>query len=135
MDADLEKIVEQWGAQCGLHDFGLVEYGCGCAPGDYRPVVLELVRQLQERRDECQRLSQLLLVERYGPDAELHDQGVPIMEDLYRPLSWAEMGRAYDAIEATEPDCCDDHDDLCLEAGACCPWCSGSDDDEIEVSA
>lgn len=61
MDADLEKIVQEYANQCGPHDFGLVEFGCGCAPGDYRPVVLELVRQLQERREECARLSQLLL--------------------------------------------------------------------------
>lgn len=49
-------------------------------------------------------------------------------ENTYRPLSWAEIGRAYDAVADTEPACCDDHDDLCLEAGACCPWCSGAGD-------
>lgn len=47
--------------------------------------------------------------------------------DTYRPLSWAEIGQIYDAAAETEPDCCPDHDDLCLEAGACCPWCSGAE--------
>lgn len=55
MDEDLEKIVQVWAAQCGPHDFG-----CSCAPGDFRPVVLELARQLQNARDKHQEVLNLI---------------------------------------------------------------------------
>lgn len=44
--ARLRKRVHEAAVQCGIHDFGIVEYGCNCGP-DPRPLVLDLMREVE----------------------------------------------------------------------------------------
>lgn len=68
---DLDAIAREWLVQCGSCDYGLVEYGCRCPSGDYRPVMLRLVDELRrlrgeqiEAREEAEELTHAALDER-----------------------------------------------------------------------
>jgi len=47
---DLAEVRATWLRQCGPCDYGLVEHGCTCPPGDYRPVLLRAVDELEQAR-------------------------------------------------------------------------------------
>lgn len=44
---DLEAIKREWLNQCGPCDYGMPEYGCSHPAEDYRPVLMELVREVE----------------------------------------------------------------------------------------
>lgn len=46
-ELNLEAITAEWLNQCGPCDYGMPEYGCTHPGGDYRPVMLELVREVE----------------------------------------------------------------------------------------
>ena len=48
----LTEIRETWLRQCGPCDFGLVEYGCTCPSGDYRPVMSRLLHAFEALQRE-----------------------------------------------------------------------------------
>jgi len=50
MPADLEAIKAEWLNQCGPCDYGMPEYGCTHPSGDYRPVMLSLVEEIERLR-------------------------------------------------------------------------------------
>ena len=50
MLADLEAIKSEWLNQCGPCDYGMPEYGCSHPAEDYRPVLMELVREVERLR-------------------------------------------------------------------------------------
>jgi hypothetical protein len=47
---DLDAISEKWLNQCGPCDYGMPEYGCTHPSDDYRPVILDLVREVERLR-------------------------------------------------------------------------------------
>lgn len=47
---DLEAISEKWLQQCGPCDYGMPEYACSHPEEDYRPVILDLVREVERLR-------------------------------------------------------------------------------------
>jgi hypothetical protein len=49
MTADLLKRAEPFLSQCGTCDVGL-PYACNCPTGDFRPVMLDLVREVERLR-------------------------------------------------------------------------------------
>lgn len=48
--SDLIERAEKLLMQCGIHDYGLAG-ACTCSP-DHRPIVIELIREIQRLRDE-----------------------------------------------------------------------------------
>lgn len=55
MDEDLRAIEEKFLYQCGSCDLGLVEFGCTCPEGDYRPVMSQLVAEVHMLRATLRR--------------------------------------------------------------------------------
>lgn len=52
-DLDLEAIAAQWLNVCGPHDYGIHDYsGCACPDGDPRPVISQLVAEVERLRAE-----------------------------------------------------------------------------------
>ena len=49
---DLNKIERVWLQQCGVHDFGVMEYGCSCADGDFRSPMLSLLAEVRTLRSQ-----------------------------------------------------------------------------------
>lgn len=49
---DLVEIINKWLRSCGACDAGL-PITCSHPQEDYRPVILELVRELEKTRDIC----------------------------------------------------------------------------------
>lgn len=52
---DTEEITAKWLQVCGACDVGMPEYGCTHPAEDYRPVLLKLLRERDEARDEMGR--------------------------------------------------------------------------------
>lgn len=50
MELDTEDIKSKWLNQCGPCDYGMPEYGCTHPGEDYRPVILDLVREVERLR-------------------------------------------------------------------------------------
>ena len=50
MATDLDAIKAEWLNQCGPCDYGMPEYGCSHPTDDYRPVLMELVREVEQLR-------------------------------------------------------------------------------------
>lgn len=48
--SDLIERAKKLLTQCGPHDYGLVGFACGCSGLDHRPVVSELVAELQRAK-------------------------------------------------------------------------------------
>lgn len=46
---DLDAIASEFLQQCGLHDAGL-SATCACAESDYRPTMLDLIREVERLR-------------------------------------------------------------------------------------
>lgn len=47
MSLDLTAIRKEWLNQCGPCDYGLVEMGCACPVGDYRPIIVKLADEVE----------------------------------------------------------------------------------------
>lgn len=47
------EIREQYLRQCGRCDFGLIEFGCNCPPGDARWVIQMLCDEVDSLRQVC----------------------------------------------------------------------------------
>lgn len=47
---DLDAIRHEWLVQCGSCDYGLPEYGCNCPKGDHRPVIQQLIDEVERLR-------------------------------------------------------------------------------------
>lgn len=50
MTGDLLTRARAFLVQCGSCDFGVMEYGCNCPPGDPRSVIADLVREIERLR-------------------------------------------------------------------------------------
>lgn len=44
---DLPALEKEYLSQCGLHDYGLVEFGCACPDGDPRHVIQLLIAEVR----------------------------------------------------------------------------------------
>lgn len=53
--SDILKRAEPFMSQCGPCDFGLVEMGCACPDGDFRPIIADLCREVERLRAELDR--------------------------------------------------------------------------------
>ena len=51
----LEEIKGFWLRVCGIHDYGVMEYGCNCVDSemDVRPVIMELVTEVERLQKEA----------------------------------------------------------------------------------
>ena len=57
VDGDLIARAVKASAQCGPHDFGMVEFGCSCSEEDPRAVIVDLVRVLEQFGERARLLS------------------------------------------------------------------------------
>ena len=48
---DLDAITKEWLTQCGPHDYGVDSAGCNCPPGEPRPVISNLVAEVERLRN------------------------------------------------------------------------------------
>jgi hypothetical protein len=51
---DLAALTEKWLNQCGPCDYGMPEYGCSHPSEDYRPVMLDLVQEVERLRGQIE---------------------------------------------------------------------------------
>lgn len=49
-ERDVVKRAAPFMATCGPCDFGLAEFGCACPEGDFRPIVADLVAEVERLR-------------------------------------------------------------------------------------
>lgn len=54
-DRDVVDRARPFMLQCGPCDYGLPEYGCNCPEGDFRPIVSDLVTEVERLRAELER--------------------------------------------------------------------------------
>lgn len=47
---DVVQRAQPFMAQCGPCDFGLADFGCACPTGDFRPIVADLVAEMERLR-------------------------------------------------------------------------------------
>lgn len=47
---DVLTAAEPFVQQCGPCDFGVITVGCNCPPGDYRPVMVRLMEEVERLR-------------------------------------------------------------------------------------
>ena len=71
----LTEIRQEWLRQCGPCDMGLVEYGCQCPVGDYRPVMSRLLHAFEALHRENTELRTASMHRLIGlvPSGELRD--------------------------------------------------------------
>ena len=62
---DLEAIEREWLVQCGPCDYGLVNMGCNCPPGDHRSIIMKLVAEV--RRLHHHEQTRAAAIARYSP--------------------------------------------------------------------
>lgn len=45
---DLNGIIGEYARECGPHDFGMIEFACGCPAGDPRHIIVTMVEHLKK---------------------------------------------------------------------------------------
>jgi hypothetical protein len=99
---DLTAITSEFLQQCGPHDFGVDNAGCNCPTRDYRPVMLDLVREVERLR--------ALVPDPYpvrlAADIRQAERMAGLVEPAFRPY-WrrraTELKATLDAVERLGP--------------------------------
>lgn len=52
---DTKAVRDEFLRPCGLHDYGVDSAGCACPGSDYRPVMLDLVEEVESLRSALPR--------------------------------------------------------------------------------
>jgi len=98
--SDLEAIKSKWLNQCGPCDFGMPEYVCSHPAEDYRPVMMDLVLEIERLRRQSDmpvfviKAKDALAIHAVGAYRELcrthglNDQAAEVQKALDEIFSW-----------------------------------------------